>query len=589
MNGELSRRGALTLAAGATMAAASNASARARPEIVLLSSRSGVYTPARGDPVMQFSFDFPEPSIRMGDFLFAFRVNTFENAYALDPEHMRVARSAYSVRLVCDGLLGAGGQIKALGELSADFELASDGVLSWRARTRMDRPVKSISSVVRGLPRGEVSVSCNAFQNFGDDEKVFEYPHLFGAMTTPLMLLKSADQRLFELSARQTEVRPARFFLQPGPDGYRVELIHENIGWAPADDVTTAQWRVGPARSYADAAGAHFAHVETTYAIPRFEARPDAPEWMRDICLVLSIHGMHWTGYIFNDYARMREILRWASRQIEPRRVLVFLPGWDGRYYWNYPLYLPDPRMGGATGFAALTSEARRAGFRVAPMFGANAANRTWPEFAQFADAVTQRVDGDSWDLNWVDWDSDRRNEGFTPFMNLGIPSWRAWLIARISAVISQFGADAYFLDIAGAWENNRKADMNAGTQLLVEELHRLHPRVAPIGEMLFDAQMAYFPMSQVIRYPLYPAGQDAYVRNFQHLSRPAPGRGSSGVHEAGFGAFNPRIEPGQRAIPTISIVDDTFAHERAAMAAYIAEAKAWDAARTWRGYDRGD
>jgi hypothetical protein len=159
--------------------------------------------------------------------------------------------------------------------------------------------------------------------------------------------------------------------------------------------------------------------------------------------------------------------------------------------------------------------------------------------------------------------------------MNLGVDSWRRWLGERISAVIAQFGVDAYFLDIAGAWENNPDADMHDGTRRLVADLAARHPDKPAIGEMLYDAQMAFIPMSQVTRYPLHPAGQDAYSRAYQHLSRPAPGRGSTGVHEAGFAAWKQEIAPDQRAIPTITFVDDTFDRERAAVAAYIAAAKA--------------
>src|SRR5581483_7242862 len=217
-----------------------------------------------------------------------------------------------------------------------------------------------------------------------------------------------------------------------------------------------------------------------------------------------------------------------------------------------------------------------RLGFRIAAMFGANSANRQWPEFKSFADATTQHVDGDAFDLSWVDWDNDRRNEGWMPFMNLAVPSWRRWLGERIGAVIEQFGVDAYFLDIAGAWENNRQGDMYVATGKLIAELRERHPGVPPIGEMLYDAQMAYIPMSQVTRYAQYPAGHDSYVRSFQHLSRPAPGRGSTGVHEAGFGKYVAEIAATQRAIPTLTVVDDTFTRHREAMADYIAQAKRW-------------
>ena len=65
------------------------------------------------------------------------------------------------------------------------------------------------------------------------------------------------------------------------------------------------------------------------------------------------------------------------------------------------------------------------------------------------------------------------------------------------------------------------------------------------------------------------------YARFFQHLSHPAPGRGSSGVHESGFGRFDPgRPMPADGPIPTITVVDDTFPRHRDDMEAIIRKAR---------------
>ena len=122
---------------------------------------------------------------------------------------------------------------------------------------------------------------------------------------------------------------------------------------------------------------------------------------------------MHYSGYVFNDYARMLVILKWMATRMPADRVLVFLASWDGRYYWDYPLYRPSDRMGGEAGFRTLIAEARGLGFRMMPMFGANTANRQQPAFAQVADAATSKIDGDRMDLNWVDWDNDRHQDGW--------------------------------------------------------------------------------------------------------------------------------------------------------------------------------
>ena len=267
--------------------------------------------------------------------------------------------------------------------------------------------------------------------------------------------------------------------------------------------------------------------------------------------------------------ARMEEILRWVATQISAGRVLVFLSSWDGRYYWDYPLYRASERMGGEAGFRRLVKESRQLGFRMMPMFGANAANRRQPAFQRVADAATRKVDGDVMDLNWVDWDNDRHQEGWLAYMNLGVDSWRQLLTERIADAIERYGVDAYFLDIIGGWVNNTRGDMHEGARCLVADLRDRYPHVLACGEMLYDALLGFIP--------LYQASNSRYARKyarfFSHLSHPAPGRGSSGVHESGFGRWDPErlgLRPG--TIPTLNVVDDTFTTYREAMAAVIAK-----------------
>jgi hypothetical protein len=315
---------------------------------------------------------------------------------------------------------------------------------------------------------------------------------------------------------------------------------------------------------------AHYSHLERAYALPSWETRTDVPAWLREIALVMTLHGEHYTGYVFNDFARMSEILRWVATKIPAERVLIFISAWDGRYYWNYPLYQASPRMGGDEGFRRLIQEGRRLGFRFMPMFGANCANRRQPVFERVADAATHKIDGDRFDTNWVDWDNDRHQEGWLSYMNLGVGSWRDWLAGRIAEVIERYDVDAYFLDIIGGWMNNPQADMHEGARRLVADLRSAYPHVLACGEMHYDALLAFIPF-----YHVYSRHATKYARFFSHLSHPAPGRGSSGVHESGFGGWDPEtlaLRPGP--IPTLNVVDDTFTTYRPLMEAVIARAR---------------
>ena len=183
-------------------------------------------------------------------------------------------------------------------------------------------------------------------------------------------------------------------------------------------------------------------------------------------------------------------------------------------------------------------------------------------------------MDGDHFDLNWVDWDNDRHQEGFGAYMNLGVASWRRWLTARIADVIERYGVDAYFLDIVGGWVNNTQADMHEGTRELVAALRRRYPQVLCCGEFLYDALLEFIPL-----YHVYSPRAVPFARFFSHLSHPAPGRGSSGVHESGFNHWDQTtlsLAKRDGLIPTLNVVDDTFVKYRDQMAAVIAQAKAW-------------
>jgi len=547
--------------------------------ILPLSSTSEVFVPPRGRAFQKFSFDFPEPSVEFAGLRFAFLVFSRENAYALDAGKIAVSGGGDALTLDCTGLTWAGGQERAPGRLTA--RLRKDGAaVEWDVTAELDRPIKAVTTVLRGVPRGKISTGGEPFDP-RDNEMLFGYPFgagdLFGGNTadgmgTPLVVVQHDGDQCFALSSLDDRVRAKRFYFQPGEQAYRVELVHEVEGWLDQRRIEVPAWRAGPAASVAAAAAAHYAHLETAYHLPRWETRDDAPAWLRRTALVMALHGMHYTGYVFNDFARMLEILQWTARQMPAERVLVFLPAWDGRYYWDYPSYRPAERLGGEAGFRRLIGEAQQLGFKMMPMFGANAANRRQPVYRQIADAATSRIDGDPFDLNWVDWDNDRHQEGWLAYMNLGVDSWRAWLEGRIAETIERYGVDAYFLDIVAGWMNNPQADMHEGTRRLVGNLRTRYPHVLCGGEFLYDALLEFIPLYQV-----YVPHAVPYARFFSHLSHPAPGRGSSGVHESGFGRWDAQtlgLARRDGLIPTVTVVDDTFRLHRDEMAAVIRTAK---------------
>ncbi len=547
--------------------------------ILPLNCTSNVILPPPGRGFQKFSFDFPEPSVAFNQLLIGFRLYTFENTFGLDRDLLKVTPEGDRLLVECSGLVYAGGQLKAPGMLRSHIR-PSGAFVEWDVTAEMNQPIKSVASIVRGVPRGRMAAGSSGFFDMRDNEVLFGYP--WGAARqargtdSPLAVIEAGAGDYFFLSSLMSQVRAHRMYFEPAENNlYRAELVYENPGWQRSHRLEGARWRAGRTTTAEAAFRPHFEHVERAFQIPDWSARTDVPAWFREVELFVSIHGMDWTGYIFNDFAKALRTLEWVSGQIDAHKVMVFLPAWNGRYYWIYPIYKVDDRLGGEAGFRHLIQEGHRMGFRFLPMFGLNSANTALPEYSEWAAASTHEIDGNTFDLAWVDWDNDRHNEGWGRYMNVGMETWQRWMETSIAGVIDRYGVDGYFLDISGGWVNNREADMHEGTRRLVEGLRRKYPNVLAVGEFSYDALMSFLPVYQVFPSRGYPPAFQKYCRTFSHLSHPAPGRGSSGVHESGFGHFDPKtlsLTPFE--IPTITVVDDTFDRYRNVMAEIIAQAK---------------
>src|SRR5690242_16858482 len=207
-------------------------------DIVELYSTSDVFIPARGRTWMKFSFDFPEPAVVFGDHRFSFLVFTEENTYALDRAHMTARGGADALELTCDGFTWAGGQECAPGKLNAKFT-RNGTTIEWDVTVEMQRPVKSVTSVIRDVPRGLVSVGGGQLYDTKDNDLLAGYT--FGAgdlhnwdvasMTTPVAIVQAADQDFLYLTTLDTRVRPKRYYFQAGERGFRVEAVYEHDAW----------------------------------------------------------------------------------------------------------------------------------------------------------------------------------------------------------------------------------------------------------------------------------------------------------------------------------------------------------------------
>jgi hypothetical protein len=540
--------------------------------------------------VNELSFDPRDPTFEtpgLPEVRWAVQVFTTRNLFGLAPERTHLAADGDGLRLVCDGLTWAGQQRRASGRVEVHLA-RRDGALCWQAEARHDEPVKVVKLLLHGLPEDALAQGWwTPTTAVGDLTRPaaalplsWRYP--WPEWLTPWACAGEGSGAVC-LSVRDPEVRAKRLYvhLPPYTDGRPVvELACEEDArrWGNHFAAPEVRLRICAAAAEVDADfDDHLAFVERAFAVPRWEDRPDVPTWMRDVRLVLNLHGQHWTGYVFNTFDRMGEALRFVTRHIPGEQVLAYVPGWEGRYYFAYPFYRPGEDLGGEAGFRRLLTTARSLGVRVMPMFGANGANaQLYPDWEQAA--FRNRTGRVVRLINCPDWDTDRAGEDDQVFLNPGEPGFRAHLCRQVSEAVTSYDLDGVFLDTSACWFNDPRHNVYDGYRELLAELRRQHPGVLFAGEGWWDALLALFPVNQswlgVDRVYRRPELLTRYGRALGHLAEGTPGPGSTGVHEGGFRP-GPRPIPTFGHIPSLGIVDDTlerYADEIAAICHSAAE-----------------
>lgn len=533
-------------------------------------------------PTTDFSFDPRNPwyEIPGWDLSFAVQVFTNDNGYVVDPEGAEVTTTDNRLLLMVHRLARAGRQQRALGEVRVNVVVGREQ-LSFELEAVHSEGVKAVKLLLRGFPASALdqgwwtATSGREEANAGRYGERFQWSYPSQEWMTPWACLGEAPLA-FTISVRDGEVRTKRLHVSQPPyaDQPIVEIIHQQRAGARSEICLAPKIRLGKARTE-DAIATdfreHMAAAEASYGLTAWSERDDVPDWLEQIQLVVTLHGQHWTGYVFNTFAEMEAALRLVTEEIEGRHVLAYLPGWEGRYYHVYPLYEPGPDVGGVEGFEALIATAHELGVHVMPMFGAHGANISrYPDWELAA--IRNDTDRYLTLLNAPDWDGDRAGEGDQIFLNPGEPGFGDHLAGQIANIVDRYGVDAVFLDTAAFWFDDPRYDQLRGYERLLTKLRAERPELLVACEGWFDAMLALFPLAQqwlgIERDFRYPELLTRYARTTGHLAEGAPGAGSTGVHEGG---FRPRDVERRIVghIPSVSVVDDTLANHAAELAAF--------------------
>ncbi len=286
------------------------------------------------------------------------------------------------------------------------------------------------------------------------------------------------------------------------------------------------------------------------------------PVWARDVSLVVTLHGMHWSGYIFNDYARMAQVVRSITDRVPGRKVMFFLAGWEGRYYRTYGASQADERMGGEAGLKALVDLIHSRGAHVMAMFAGNASDirlKDYPLYGPNAgfDSLPGAFDWSPMRGYQVDWAESRGGTTGMAWLNPGHPDWRDHLIRQVGDLNAQYGFDGNFFDTQPNVNNDRKYDPLQGLSDITDSLRERKSDLLLATETWYDLSLGVIPMSQT---PDGPFGwSDSYQRRFAHLALGEPAHGSTGVHELGHVAYDWADLKRSFTLPTLGVVEGTL------------------------------
>ncbi len=476
----------------------------------------------------------------------ALEVFTTENVYGLDADKTEFDGS----RLEASGLQLLGGQRRAPGTLTVDVRLSSDGAVCWAISASTGEVIKSTKLLLRNIPAelsnaGWWTATTAAIKTLGptsDAPVLLAYPWANPGDSWQTPWICAGEGPAVVISVRDGSVRAKRFYAYRPHwhDGEVVEIVCTAAAGSRGSAFESPQIRlrrcadhVEVRRDFED----HLAWLEATYGLARWEERRDVPSWADQLDLVLTLHGQHWTGFVFNTFDQMAAILERVCEEVPGDRVLAYLPGWEGRYYWQYPTYAPGTDLGGAVAFGRLVATARRLGAHLMPMFGANGANvRRYPGW----DEAAFRSPSDLYVelVNKPDWDNDRAGEDEQVFLNPGEPGFQRHLVDQVNDVVERYGIEGVFLDTSACWFDDPRHDVYKGYRDLVDALHDRHPSLLVCGEGWYDALLGVFPMNQtwidMTDPPRFDDLPTRYSRVLGHLNEGAPGAGSTGVHEGG-------------------------------------------------------
>lgn len=411
--------------------------------------------------------------------------------------------------------------------------------------------------------------------SIGGDVKVtdygfnMKYPEAWRSVTTPLWVFKTFDNKYFYVRSLATSVKEHRIYAKKKDDKHmEFSLIFEEDAQNLKNEITTPVIEYGYIDNPNKIYEIHGDFIAKIYNLVPYSERKDVPNWFKKISLVVNMHMEAFTGHIFHTYESCLNDIKELVKHIPGENILVYIPGWEGRYYYKYGNYTPDDRLGGAKKLKEMVNELHKLNVHVLAMYGINIVNKNTKGFEIWGKpSECQSAGGGFFHNGSVDWDgahhydySDLSN------LNIGNPLYQDYLFNQIKDATLEYGFDGAFLDIAAYWVNDRNHHINEGVRTFCKRLRTIKDDFIVIGECFYDGLGDTMPVFQsghtdgLLHYhdSIHPKLFSKYCRNIAHLCLGDFSTLSTGVHEQGQNTdvMTPLREG---VIPTLCLIDGTI------------------------------
>lgn len=302
---------------------------------------------------------YKKPTIKFGEYNFTCSVIT--TAGPVEPLAFETTSDGNSLTARAAQCMRAGTRQSYSGSIEMKLRQEAGGGVSWQVSAGTADPIKGIKVEVEPLPCSKIGVSPGYVHNPFDKRDVFTlvfpmgyYPFqrlpqsgIQAESTHSQFLIVQGEGKTLLLRGTDYPPRFQRYWLFRQGDKARLVVYLEADAYQRKRRCLTPIWYLEPVADIETGFRRHFAWVEKTYGLKPLESRPDAPDWVRDICLKVSFYCRAGDGRVRHTFDQIKERLVQIAEHFDPRRIQLFL-NWLG---WSLGLDVSGLSPGSCSGW----------------------------------------------------------------------------------------------------------------------------------------------------------------------------------------------------------------------------------------------